>query len=145
MSTWRVTASRRLPAYLALGGAGLLAGLLLGRPEPVVVAAPLLLAAAAGLALARPPRLEVRVALDRERAVEGEDVEIEVEVRAPRLVDRLEVELLLPRGLAARRVPGGPPGGVGPGASRTYRWRGRRGGGGGAPGGGGRPRARGPG
>ena len=81
---WVATVSNRLPAYLALGGAGLLAGLVLGRPEPVVVAAPLLLAAAVGLALARPPDLDVRVRLDRERALEGEEVELELTVHARR-------------------------------------------------------------
>jgi uncharacterized protein (DUF58 family) len=118
-----VTASRRLPAYLGLGGAGLLAGLLFGRPEPVVIGAPLLLAAAAGLALARPPQLDVAVRLDRERVVEGEDVELEVEVRSRRPVARLEVEVLLPQGLSARSLPGEAAGRLGAGAVRTFRHR----------------------
>jgi uncharacterized protein (DUF58 family) len=103
--SWTTTPSGRLPAYLALGGAGLLAGLLLGRPEPVVLAAPLLLAAAIGLVLARPPDLDVAVRLDRERALEGEEVGLEVEVRARRRVAHLEVEVRLPRGLVLRSSP----------------------------------------
>jgi uncharacterized protein (DUF58 family) len=103
LTPWATTVSGRLPAYLTLGGAGLLAGLLLGRPEPVILAAPMLLAAAVGLARARPPRVEVDVRLDRERAVEGQEVELVVEVRALRAVARLEVELQLPRGLVAAR------------------------------------------
>ena len=73
--------SGRLRAYLALGSVGLLAGLLLGRPEPIVLAVPFLLAVAAGLALSRPPRLDVGVQLDRERALEGQEVELRVSVR----------------------------------------------------------------
>ncbi len=122
-ATWSTTVSGRLPAYLALGGGGLLAGLLLGRPEPVILAAPLLLAAAAGLALARPPDVEVGVRLDRERALEGEDVELEVTVRARRRVARLDVEMLLPAGLAERPAPAERAVSLGPGAVRTYRRR----------------------
>jgi len=123
VTTWTTTASRRLPAYLALGGAGLLAGLLLGRPEPVVLAAPLLLAAAAGLALARPPDVDVTVRLDRERALEGEEVELEVTVSARRPVAWLDVEVRLPPGLAERRRSGDGPASLRAGATRTYRRR----------------------
>jgi uncharacterized protein (DUF58 family) len=120
---WTTTASGRLPAYLGLGAAGLLAALLLGRPEPVVLAAPLLLAAAAGLALARPPTLEVGVSLDRERALEGEEVTLEVRVSALRPVTRLELEVRLPPGLARDRSPAERPAGLAAGAERTYRRR----------------------
>ena len=123
MTTWTTTASGRLPAYLALGGAGLLAGLLLGRPEPVVLAAPLLLTAAAGLALARPPDLDVSVRLDRERALEGEEVELEVTVRARRSVAWLDVEVRLPPGLDQQRASGGGPARLRAGATRVYRRR----------------------
>jgi uncharacterized protein (DUF58 family) len=122
-AAWTTTASGRLPAYLALGGAGLLAGLLLGRPEPVVLAAPLLLAAAVGLALARQPELEVAVRLDRERALEGEEVELEVTVRARRRVAWLDVEVALPSGLAEGRAPAAGAGPLGSGSVRTYRRR----------------------
>ncbi|HSR22820.1 MAG TPA: hypothetical protein VLW53_04670, partial [Candidatus Eisenbacteria bacterium] len=123
MTTWTTTASGRLPAYLALGGAGLLAGLLLGRPEPVVLAAPLLLTAAVGLALARPPDLDVSVRLDRERALEGEEVELEVTVHARRSVAWLDVEVRLPPGLAQRRAGGEGPARLRAGATRVYRRR----------------------
>src|SRR5437660_3156181 len=121
---WTTTVSGRLPAYLGLGCAGLLAGLLLGRPEPVVLAAPLLLAAAAGLALARPPDLDVVVRLDRERALEGEEVELEVTVHARRPVAWLDVEVRLPAGLVERRRSGvDGPAALAAGATRTYRRR----------------------
>lgn len=118
---WATTTSGRLAAYLGLGGAGLLAGLLLSRPEPVVLAAPLLLAAAVGLALARPPRLEVEVRLDRERALEGEQVELEVEVRALRPVARLELEVRLPAGLV--ELPAAPEAASSLAAGETYGYR----------------------
>src|SRR2546421_2811444 len=53
--TWTVTASRRLPAYLCLGGARLLARVLFRRPPPGGIRAPPLLAAAPGPGLAPPP------------------------------------------------------------------------------------------
>jgi uncharacterized protein (DUF58 family) len=121
--SWTTTASGRLPAYLGLGGAGLLAGLLLGRPEPVVLAAPLLLAAAVGLALARPPALEVAVRLDRERALEGEEVELEVWVRARRPVALLQLEVRLPPGLVQRPAAAGGAAALTAGGQRTERRR----------------------
>jgi uncharacterized protein (DUF58 family) len=93
--------SERLRVYLVAGASGLVAALLLGRPEPLVLAAPFLLAAALGLALARPPRLAIAVRLGRDRAVEGEEVELEVQVTAIEAVASLEVQILPPRALAA--------------------------------------------
>jgi uncharacterized protein (DUF58 family) len=112
--------STRLRAYLLIGLVGTLAALLLQRPEPVVIAAPFVLASAVGLALARPPRLELAIRLDRERAVEGEEAEVLVEVTALEPVARLEVEVLLPRGLRLLESED-PGGGLPAGASRTYR------------------------
>ena len=51
----------KLGAYAALTALGLFAALVLGRPEPAVLAAPFALTLALGLALARPP--DVRVEL----------------------------------------------------------------------------------
>lgn len=118
---WTTTVSNRLPAYLALGGAGLLAGLLFGRPEPVVLAAPLLVAAAVGLALARPPDIDVRVRLDRERALEGEEVDLELTILARRRVAWLDVDLDLPRGLAELRRDGRGAISLRAGSTREYR------------------------
>jgi uncharacterized protein (DUF58 family) len=115
--------SSRLRAYLLIGAVGTLGGLLLERPEPVVVAAPFLIAAAAGLALARPPRLEVAIRLDRERALEGDEVEVEVQVTALRPLARLEVDLQLPRALRAVAREESGHGGLRAGASRAFRLR----------------------
>jgi uncharacterized protein (DUF58 family) len=123
-SGWRTRAWGRLPAYLALGGGGLLAAVLVGRPEPAVVVAPMLLMAALGLARARPPQLEVQVRLERERAVEGEEVELVVQVSARQAVSRLEVELQLPPGLRALAVePMAQVGKLTAGGTRTFRRR----------------------
>jgi uncharacterized protein (DUF58 family) len=123
LTAWTASVSGRLPAYLSLGGAGLLAGLLLGRPEAVVLAAPLLLAAAVGLALARPPDLDVTVRLDRERALEGEEVHLEVTVHARRAVAWLDVDVRLPAGLVERERRRVGAAWLRAGTTRTYRRR----------------------
>ena len=92
-------ASPRLGAYAGLAALGLLAALVLGLPELVVLAAPFALLLAAGLALGRPPQLELDVAFERERALEGEELAATVTVRAESVVERVEVLLALPVGL----------------------------------------------
>ncbi len=130
----RPAASPRLPGYVVLGVAAGLAALLLGRPEPAVLAAPFLLAVAGALAAARRPELAVSYRLDRDRALEGEEVELSVLVTnlGPRPVARLEVELVLPRGLSEVFGPRREASGLGAGATRTIvrrvrcrRWGGR--------------------
>ena len=63
----------RLPAYAALAASGLIAGLALGRVEPIALAAPFVLALLAVVA-ARDPQITARISLDRDRALEGEEV-----------------------------------------------------------------------
>ncbi|HEX6350200.1 MAG TPA: DUF58 domain-containing protein [Candidatus Dormibacteraeota bacterium] len=94
-----MTASSRVAGYLWLGALGLLAGLLLGRVEPVVLAAPFLLVLVVAVALARVPRLSATFTLDRERAIEGDEVEATLTVASDHPVERLEVQLARPRGL----------------------------------------------
>jgi uncharacterized protein (DUF58 family) len=106
----------RLGAYLALGAAGLLAGLALGRVEPVVLGAPFLIAVLLGLALAESPRLAARVSLDRDRLVEGEEMTAQIELHSVRPLAWLEVGLELPLGIEvvgspARQVLAVPAGG----------------------------------
>ena len=96
--------SRRLPVYGALAGAALVAGLATGRVEPVALAAPFLLALVAAVA-GRRPEVSIRLSLDRERALEGDEVTATVEVSSPSRVDRLELLLPLPPELSAD----GPP------------------------------------
>ena len=90
--------SRRLPAYAALAAAGLVAGLALGRVEPVALAAPFLLAIVAGLAV-REPHVSVRVSLDRDRAIEGDEVTATILLSSTHGADRFELLVPLPAGL----------------------------------------------
>ena len=94
--------SPRLRAYLVLGAAGLLAGVAFGRPEPVILVGPLLIAALLALTVAEDPGLVVEVSLASERLLEGEDVRLDVRLRAASAVRWLELAIALPPGLVAR-------------------------------------------
>jgi len=89
----------KLASYSALSGAGLLTALVFARPELVALTAPFLLALAAGLALATPPRLSLRVELDEQRALEGDVVGARVVLESETPVDRLDLYLRLPDGI----------------------------------------------
>jgi len=93
--------SPRVVAYAGLAAFGLLAGLVVGRVELVALAAPFALAAVVGAALARAPQLTGALILDRERALEGEEVHASVELASPNGADRLDVFLPLAEGLRA--------------------------------------------
>jgi uncharacterized protein (DUF58 family) len=88
--------SPRLVTYAGLAAVGLIAGLALGRIELVALAAPFALAAGVGRALARDPQIEGTVTLDRERALEDDDVRVTVELTSPVGADRVDVLLPLP-------------------------------------------------
>ena len=94
--------SPRLGAYLLLGVAGLLASAALGRPEPVFLFAPVLLAALVALTLVEDPELSIDVALLQDRILEGQDAELTIHLRSPRPVRWLELAIGLPPGLVAR-------------------------------------------
>ena len=87
--------SRRLPAYAIVAAAGLVAGLALGRIEPVALAAPFLLALVAAAA-EREPEVSVSSSLDRERAIEGDEVTATVELSSAQGIGRFELLLHLP-------------------------------------------------
>ncbi len=91
-------ASAKLGAYAGLSVTGLLASLVLGRPEIVALTAPFLLALGVGLALATPARFTAEVLTD-ERAVEGDEVPVRIRVAAAAAIDRLDLYLRLPDGL----------------------------------------------
>jgi uncharacterized protein (DUF58 family) len=92
-------ASPKLGAYASLAGLGLLGALLVGRPEPAALAAPFALACVVGLTLARRPRFEFSIALDRARALEGEEVFLDVEIVAHTPIAWLQIHMPLPAGL----------------------------------------------
>jgi uncharacterized protein (DUF58 family) len=90
------TASPKLGAYAGLAALGLIAALVLGRPELAVLASPFALLLFAGLAAAREPALRVSLELDRDRAIEGDLVTITIDLRASTPVERLELHVPLP-------------------------------------------------
>ena len=98
--------SPRVVSYAGLAAFGLIAGLVVGRVELVALAAPFALAAVVGAALVRDPKLSATIAVDQERALEGEEVHVSVELSAPAGADRVDVFLPLP---AELRIPEGNP------------------------------------
>jgi uncharacterized protein (DUF58 family) len=97
-------ATSKLGAYTALAGLGLIAALVVGRPELAALAAPFALVLVAGLSLTAEPRLErAAFELDRERALEDETVDATLILRTERPIGRLELLLDLPEGLEAQR------------------------------------------
>lgn len=95
-------ATPKLVAYSGLAAVGLLAALAARLPELVVVAGPFAVVVAVGLLLARQPRLDATVAIDRERALEGEEVAVDVRLDVAVGADRAELLLELPPGLVPR-------------------------------------------
>ena len=96
------TATPKLGAYTALAGLGLIAALVIGRPELAALAAPFALVLVAGLSLASEPKLAgAAFELDRERALEDETVEATLILRTERPIGRLDLLLDLPEGLEA--------------------------------------------
>ncbi|MDQ5822215.1 MAG: DUF58 domain-containing protein [Actinomycetota bacterium] len=93
------TVSPKLGAYTGLAALGLIAAIALRRPELVVVSAPFALALGVGLALAREPHVDTRVTLDRERALEQDEVVLTVTLRAAEPIERVEVLVRLPGAL----------------------------------------------
>ncbi len=91
----------KLGAYVTVGAAGLLAGVVAGRGELVILAAPLLLAALVAFLLVEPPMVTVDMSLARDRILEGEDTALEVRLHSQRSVRWLEIGIALPAGLAA--------------------------------------------
>lgn len=92
--------AQRLPAYAAIAASGLIAGLALGRVEPIALAAPFLLALVVP-AMARRPEISVRLLLDRDRALEGDEVIATIELEQTEGSERLEFLLRLPPDLVA--------------------------------------------
>jgi uncharacterized protein (DUF58 family) len=90
----------KLVGYTAIAAVGLLGALAARLPELVVLAAPFALVPALGVLLARPPRIDATVELERERTLEGEELEVTVALAPAVGAERVDVLLELPRGLA---------------------------------------------
>jgi uncharacterized protein (DUF58 family) len=92
--------SPKLFGYAAVAAVFLVAGLALGRPELVVIAAPFAMVLVAGLLTSEPPEwTDLRIGLDRDRLLEGEAFVIGVDVAGSRPVERVEVVTPIPAGL----------------------------------------------
>ena len=85
------TVSPKLAGYVALVVGGLMGALLFRQPALVGLAAPFALWLAVGLATAGEPALEVSATLDRDRATEGDRVELTVRLAAATPVEWVEV------------------------------------------------------
>jgi len=113
-------ATPKLGAYAGLAALGLLAGLALGRPEVVALAAPFALVVCLGALAARRPDLELAVELDRERALEGDEIGVRIDLDSELGLTEVEIKLKVPSGLrvvegenpAALRVPPNRPASV---------------------------------
>jgi uncharacterized protein (DUF58 family) len=92
-------ASPKLGAYAGLAALGLLAALVLGLPELVLLAAPFALVVAVGALQVRAPSVDVDIELDRERALEGELLDVWLRFGPGDGADRIDVLLELPSGL----------------------------------------------
>jgi uncharacterized protein (DUF58 family) len=89
----------KVAAYAGLAAVGLLAALALRLPELVLLAAPFALVAAVSAFQVRAPRIDAVVELDRERALEGELLDVCIQFRPGDGVERLDLLLVLPAGL----------------------------------------------
>ena len=89
-------ASPRLSAYAVLCALGLVGALAGRRPELAALVAPFALVLALAALADRPPRLSARLSLPRERALEGDELDTKLTLRAVDGVARIEAYLVLP-------------------------------------------------
>src|SRR5207302_766967 len=77
----------------------LLAALVLVPAELGCLGAPFVLALFAGLALARRPRLRVSFSVEHDRLLEGDEVDAVLELESDTAIEKLDLLLVLPRGV----------------------------------------------
>ena len=93
-------ASPKLVAYATLGGLGLLAALVTGRPELAAIALPFLAVLGAALVLVADPQVEVESRLERDRLLEGDEIGVELRLSAKHAVLRAVGLLVVPPALS---------------------------------------------
>ena len=96
-------ASLRLLIWTPLAAAGLLAALLTGRPELVVLAGPFAVTLVAGVALIGRPEFSCRVEMDADRVLQGDTVQAIVHLTSSVDLPRVEILLGVPIGLSVAR------------------------------------------
>ncbi len=89
----------KLGAYAGLAALGLLAALVFGLPELVALAAPFALLVGIGLAMEEIPEVDVSAELERDRAIEGEELSLTLVVETLKPVEQLDLLLSLPDGI----------------------------------------------
>ena len=89
----------RLRTFAVLAVLGLVGGLAAGRPELAAVAAPFAVLLGVGLAVSHDLDISVEAKLDRDRAIEGESVLLEISVGTNPAGARLDFEVDLPKGI----------------------------------------------
>jgi len=95
----RRSASPRVAAYPVLAAVGLIGALAARRPELAVLAAPFAVTLALGLRLDREPQIGIWLSFDRDRALERDELPLELELNSEAPVERLELLLVIPDGL----------------------------------------------
>ena len=99
--------SLRLRLYLVVGVFSMIGGFAVGNPALVALSAPFLLMSAAGLLLARDMPVTVRATFDNDRAIEGDEIHLVLQVDTERRAV-VSVSLDLPTGLSIKPVQEDP-------------------------------------
>lgn len=89
----------KLALYAAFAAAMFVTALALGRAELVALGAPFALVLAVGLSRGRPAEVDAVLRLSTDRALEGQEVDAELVLRAPATAPAVRVALALPEGL----------------------------------------------
>lgn len=97
--------TRKLQLYVAAAAVGSVAGLALGLPQLVALAAPFAVYVAVGLVLGRKPQLTIEATVARRRALEDEPVLVTVTLTAASAVDGLQLELVPGAGVTVADAP----------------------------------------
>ena len=100
------TTTPRLRTFAVAAVLGLVGGLAAGRPELVAVAAPLVVLLTVGLAVSHDLDVNIDVSLDRDRAIEGEEIMLVISADTNPVGSRLDFELDVPRGVEINRAVG---------------------------------------
>jgi uncharacterized protein (DUF58 family) len=100
--TLRISASSKLIGYTTIAGLSLLLAILLRRPEPAAIGVAFMSAVVLGVSRARAPDLRIEARLDRQQAIEQDEVSIDLDVGSASAVPWLQFLVALPAGLEPR-------------------------------------------
>ncbi len=97
------TSTRRLTRSIVLAGAAVFAGLLFGRLEFLVLATPFVVVVTWSLLATAAPVLAVEAVVSKDRCLEGDEIEVEIQLRSDRRVDEVEIGVVVPSGFRIAR------------------------------------------